>query len=214
MKKKLLQVLPIMILLGLWHNVTAQQHLGLEQYYYMGRYKTFNIVPVVYYQTDNNWYAEGRYNYEAINTLSLYAGKTFEKKDAFSYSGSPIVGVVLGQMNGGSAGINLEMDYKRFFFNTQSQFTFSVQQLRNNFFYSWSDLTYRFSESFSAGISLQQTKLYQINGAFERGFLIKPGFKSWTFPLYIFSPETNERYFVLGINYEWQKSSAKNSIGN
>ncbi len=192
----------------------AQQHAGVEQYYYMGRYRTFTIVPVAYYQTSRNWYAEGRYNYEALNTLALYFGKTFEKKAAFSYAASPIAGVVLGEMNGGSVGINLEMDYKRFYFNTQSQYTFSVQQQAKNFFYSWSDLTYRFSENFSAGLSLQQTKLYQVNGALERGILIKPGFKNLTFPLYVFMPETSERYFVLGINYEWQKSSAKNSIGN
>ena len=203
-----------MIHFGLWHKVIAQQHGGVEQYYYMGRYRTFTIVPVAYYQSSQNWYAEGRYNYEALNTLSLYLGKTFEKKAAFSYTASPIAGVVLGQMNGGSIGINLEMGYRRFYFNTQSQYTFSVQQQAKNFIYSWSDLTYRFSENFSAGLSLQQTKLYQVNGAFERGFLIKPGFKNLSFPLYVFMPETSGRYFVLGINYEWQKSSAKNSIGN
>ncbi len=200
-----------MTLCGLWHNVTAQPHAGLEQYYYMGTYKTFTIVPVVYYQSSKNWYAEGRFNYEAINTLSLYGGKTYEKKAAFSYTASPIAGIALGRMNGGSIGINLETDYRKFYFNTQSQYTFSVQQRSNNFIYSWSDLTYQITEKFAAGISVQQTKLYQVNGAFERGFLIKPTYKSWTFPLYIFKPETDDRYFVLGINYEWQNNSAKNS---
>ncbi len=201
-----------MILCGLWHSTKAQQG-GLEQYYYMGTYKAFTLVPVAYYQTNTNWYAEGRFNYEAINTLSLYAGKTFEKKAAFSYAASPIAGVVLGRLNGGSAGINLAMDYQNFYFNTQSQYTFSVQQRSNNFIYSWSDLTYRFSAKFAAGVSVQQTKLYQINGAFERGLVLRTGFKSWSFPLYIFKPESSERYFVLGINYEWQNKGAKNSIG-
>jgi len=201
-----------MILFALWHNAKAQQHAGLEQYYYMGVYKTFTLVPIAYYQTNKNWYAEGRYNYEALNTLSLYGGKNFEKKAAFSYSANPIAGVVLGRMNGGSVGINLELDYKNFYFNTQSQYTFSVQQHSNNFIYSWSDLAYKFSEKFSAGVSLQQTKLYQVNQTLEKGLLIKTGFKNWTFPLYVFRPETSERYFVLGINYEWQNNDAKNSI--
>ena len=202
-----------MILLGLWHNAKAQPHAGLEQYYYMGLHQTFMIVPIVYYQTGSNWYAEGRYNYEALNTVSIYGGKTFEKSAAISYSASPIAGIVLGQMNGGSVGINLEIDFKKFYFDTQSQYTFSVQQRSDNFIYSWSDLTYQLSEKFAAGISLQQTKLYQVNGAFEKGILIKAGFKNWTFPVYVFKPQTNERYFVLGINYEWQNNGAKNSIG-
>jgi hypothetical protein len=208
MKKGLL---PIMILLGLWHNTKGQQ-AGLEQYYYMGAYRDFTFVPVGYYQTTKNWYMEGRFNYEALNTLSLYAGKTFERKALFSYAASPIAGVVLGKMNGGSVGLNLQMDYRNFDFNTQSQYTFSIQQRSNNFIYSWSDLTYKLSEKFAAGLSLQQTKLYQLNGALEKGFLVKAAYKSWSFPLYIFKPESSERYFVLGLNYEWQKNGRKNSI--
>ncbi|RYE30255.1 MAG: hypothetical protein EOP42_12555 [Sphingobacteriaceae bacterium] len=191
-----------MILCGLWHSVKAQA--GLEQYYYMGNYQTFTIVPVAYYQSSKNWYAEGRFNYEAINTLSLYGGKTFKKDASLSYSATPIAGVVLGQMNGGSVGLNLETDYGKFNFNIQSQYTFSVQQRTNNFIYSWSDLTYQFFKKFAVGASLQQTKLYRVNGAFDTGILLKTGFKNWVFPLYIFRPKTTERYFVLGINYEWQ----------
>jgi hypothetical protein len=201
-----------MILCGLWRNVKAQPQAGLEQYYYLGTYQTFTLVPVAYYQSSKNWYAEGRFNYEALNTLSLYGGKTFAKNAAVSYSATPILGLVLGQMNGGSVGLNLEMDYRKFSFNTQSQYTFSVQQRSNRFIYSWSDFTYRFFEKFAAGVSLQQTKLYQVNGALEKGILLKTGFKSWTFPLYVFRPETSDRYFVLGINYEWQNNGAKNSL--
>ncbi|RYY25625.1 MAG: hypothetical protein EOP41_05095 [Sphingobacteriaceae bacterium] len=189
----------------MWLNTKAQSRAGAQQYYYMGNYHTFSFVPVVYYQSAEKWYAEGRFNYEAQNTMALYGGKTFEKQAVVSYSVSPIVGVVLGEMNGGSAGINLNLDYRKFNFNTQSQYTFSIQQQSNNFIYSWSDLTYQLWDKMAAGISVQQTKLYQVNGAFERGILLKPTYKSWTFPLYIFKPETKDRYFVLGITYEWEK---------
>ncbi|RYE35095.1 MAG: hypothetical protein EOP42_06825 [Sphingobacteriaceae bacterium] len=190
----------------------AQPRAGVEQYYYMGNYHTFAFIPVVHYQSNQNWYAEGRFNYEAMNTLALYGGKAFEKNALVSYSATPIAGVVLGEMNGGSVGLNLEANYGRFDFSTQSQYTFSIQQRSNNFIYSWSDLTYRFTEKLAGGFSLQQTKLYQVNGAFERGFLIKPTYKSWTFPLYVFKPESRERYFVLGISYEWENIGGKNSI--
>jgi hypothetical protein len=205
-------MLPIMILCGLWHNLKAQPQAGLEQYYYAGTYQTFTLVPVAYYQSSNKWYAEGRFNYEAMNTLSLYGGKTFTKNAAVSYSATPIAGVVLGQMNGGSVGLNLAVDYQKFNFNTQSQHTFSIQQPGNSFTYSWSDFTYRFFKKFAGGASLQQTKLYRVNGAFEKGILLKTSFKNWTFPLYIFRPEAPDRYFVLGINYEWENIGAKNSI--
>ncbi|WP_419801412.1 hypothetical protein [Mucilaginibacter sp.] len=210
MKKRLL--LATTILCGLWHNLPAQSRAGVEQYYYMGNYQTFAFVPVVYYQSAKKWYAEGRFNYEALNTMALYGGKTFDKTGVISYTASPLLGIVLGEMNGGSVGLNLEADYHRLSFNTQSQYTFSAQQRTNNFVYSWSDLTYRVSGRFAAGASLQQTKLYHVNGAFDTGILLKPAYKSWAFPLYLFRPESKERYFVLGINYEWENNHAKNSI--
>lgn len=203
MKKRLLLV--TMILCGLWLKLQAQSRAGAEQYYYMGNRQNFAFVPVVYYQSAKNWYAEGRFNYEALNTMALYGGKTFTKTAAISYTASPILGVVFGEMNGGSVGTNLEADYKRFNFNTQTQYTFSVQQRTNNFVYSWSDLTYRFVQKLAAGVSLQQTKLYHVNGAFDLGILLKPTYKSWAFPLYMFRPGSSEQYFVLGINYEWEK---------
>lgn len=189
----------------MWPKLQAQAKVGVEQYYYMGNYQTFAFVPVVYYQSAKNWYAEGRFNYEALNTMALYGGKTFAKAGVISYTASPILGVVFGEMNGGSAGLNLEADYGRFNFNTQSQYTFSVQQRTNNFVYSWSDLTYQAFKKLALGASLQQTKLYHANGAFDSGILLKPAYKTWSFPLYIFRPQSKERYFVLGINYEWEK---------
>lgn len=196
-----------MILCGLWHNTEAQAQAGLEQYYYMGTYKTLLLVPVAYYQTNTNWYAEARYNYEAANAFSMYYGKSFEKDAALSYSICPVLGFVLGGMNGASVGLNLETAYKKLAFSTQSQYTISVDKRSNSFVYSWSDLTYQLSEKFAAGVSLQQTKLYHINNVLESGILIKAGFRSFSFPLYIFNPTTTNRYFVLGINYEWQKKS-------
>ena len=192
-----------MILCGLWHNAIAQA--GLQQYYYMGAYREFSVVPIASYQTSNNWYMEARYNYEALNSFSLYYGKTFEKTAPVSYQVSPILGFVAGSLDGGSVGMNLEMDYNKLNFNTQSQYTFSIDKRSNSYVYSWSDLTYQLTDRFAAGVSLQQTKLYQVNGTFESGILVKAAYNAWTFPLYIFRPGTGNRYFVLGINYQWQK---------
>ena len=75
MKKLIL----LIILLELWHSGHTQAKGGAEQYYYLGEREAFTMVPIVYYETNNHWYMEGRYNYEAVNTMSVYAGKTFEK---------------------------------------------------------------------------------------------------------------------------------------
>lgn len=197
------KVILLIILSELWHSAHTQTHAGAEQYYYMGEKQTFTIVPIVYFQTKKNWYIEGRYNFEANRTMSVYAGKTFEKKSAVSYSVSPVIGAVIGRFNGGSIGANGEADYKRYFFSSQLQYTFSMKNKTENFIYSWSDFSYRALNNIYAGFSVQQTNLYKEQCKLEKGVFIKALFDEWSLPLYVFNPAAKERYFVLGLSFDW-----------
>ena len=191
------------MLLELWHNSNSQTHAGAGQYYYIGERQVFTFVPIIYYQTSRNWYIEGRYNYEALKTMSVYAGKTFEKESNFSYSASPVIGAVLGRFNGGSIGINTEADYKRCFFSSQLQYTFSFKDKRENFIYSWSDLSYQALNNIYAGFSVQQTNLYKEACRLEKGIFVKASFNKWSLPFYVFNPTTRDKYFVLGLSCDW-----------
>lgn len=193
----------LIILLELWHNGFSQAQGGAEQYYNMSERQSNTIVPVVYYQTSKNWYMEGRYNYEALNTMSVYAGKTFEKKSVVSYAASPIVGAVIGKFNGGSVGLNSEADYKKYSFSSQLQYTFSMQSKTENFIYSWSDFSYQPLSNFFTGFSLQQTNIYKEQCKWEKGVFVKALFNKWTIPVYVFSPQSKERFFVLGLSCSW-----------
>lgn len=197
------KVMLLIMLSGLWHKAHTQSHGGVQQYYYMGERQTFTFVPVVYYQTSSNWYIEGRYNFEALKTFAVYAGKTFEKEAALSYSLSPVAGLVAGRFKGGSVGGNIESDYNRFFLSSQFQYTFSIQDRTENFMYIWSDIGYEAFSNISAGFSVQQTSLYKERSMFEKGIFITASFKKWSLPFYVFSPTTRDRYFVLGLNCDW-----------
>jgi len=195
MKRKLLLTIALS---GLSLKGFDQSNGTAEQYFYFGRNRPFSWVPVLTYGTASDWYIEARGNYEAINSASLYFGKTFRKRALLSYSITPIAGLVMGRFNGGAVGANVEMDYKKISFSSQSQYTFSIENRATNFTYSWSDLTYQLKDWVSAGVSLQQTR-----GLFEKGILIRGAYKKFSIPLYVFSPSTSERYFVLGLNLEW-----------
>jgi len=132
--------------------------------------------------------------------VSLYLGKTFKKKALISYSITPLAGLVTGRFNGGSVGANVALDYKKISFSSQSQYTFSIENRATNFTYSWSDLTYQFKGWAAAGASLQQTR-----GQFEKGILVKGVYKNLSMPLYVFNPTSPERYFVVGLNLEWDR---------
>jgi hypothetical protein len=194
----------LMITFIMIHNIAkSQEHGGFEQYYYTGA-GVSAIVPKVYYESGHNWYGEVRYNYEELQTVSFNAGKIFSHKKLLSYSVTPYAGIVLGRLNGGTLGTNINMEYKSLFFSSESQYTFSVEKRTENFFFNWSEFGYQLTGLVYVGLALQLTHPYEIKNNWEPGVMMGFTYKSWTFPVYAFNPAGNNRNFVLGINWEWK----------
>jgi hypothetical protein len=197
-------ILLITVLLFLLHINHAQSRLGFDQYSYLGTGQLHTLVPVMHYESNNKWYAEARYNYDEYQTFSLYAGKTFSRQNMFSYAFTPVIGAMTGKLNGGSVGLNTELSYKKFNFSSQSQYTVSAENKNSNFFFSWSELYYQPLKWMYTGVTLQHTRIYKTDARLEPGVLIGFSFDQWSFPVYSFTPYAAERYFVVGINWEWQ----------
>src|SRR5450432_2320385 len=96
-------------------NCIGQSKIGIENYNYMGRANKNVIVPMIHIETKNNWYAELRYNYEEVQTLSAFLGKTFTGGKSFAYSITPMAGVSVGNFGGLSFAANMEIDWKNFY---------------------------------------------------------------------------------------------------
>lgn len=176
---------------------------GVEQYYYMQDKEAVVFVPIVNFQAKNNWYGEARYNYEEQKTFSIYAGRKFSGQyKKLSYSLTPIMGAVMGELDGASAGVNVSAELRDFFFSSQSQYTFSPNDPACDFLFRWSELGYEVSSWFYLGLSMQHTRmLHTHSDLFEHGAVIGFEFGNWTIPIYSFSTFNRGRYFVLGINF-------------
>jgi len=193
-----------MIYFMLIYNVgSSQSHGGFEQYYYAGD-GVSTIVPRIYYESPHNWYGEVRYNYEALQTISLNAGKIFSHKKELFYSFTPFAGIVLGRLNGGTVGSNIKMEYKNLFFSSESQYTFSFEKKDADFYFNWSEAGYQLTSLLYAGVALQITHAYERRSNLEPGVMMGFTYRNWTFPLYAFDPVGSNKNFVLGINWEWK----------
>jgi len=185
------------------HNIgQSQVHGGFQQYYYTGGGPS-SVVPKIYYQSRKNWYGEVKYNYETSQTVSMNAGKMFSKKNEISYSFTPVAGIVLGKLNGINTGINIDMDYKKLFYSSEIEYTFSIDKNSANLFLTWSELGYQFSKKIYSGIALQVLKIARQKKAWEPGLMAGWVHDNWTFPVYMFSPFSNGRNYVMGINWQW-----------
>lgn len=182
----------------------AQSKLTLGQYSYIRGREPLYVSPVLQYQSSGSWYAEARYNYEDLHTYSLYGGYTFSKEKALSWSFTPMAGIVQGRLRGGSAGLNAELGYKKFYLSTQSQYFVSSRDRGENFFFSWSEAGYKVSRWLYAGISLQHTKPYRADAIIEPGFFACFSAGAWSVPVYCFLPSNEPRFFVAGITREWR----------
>jgi len=190
-------------------DACGQQTFSFEQYSFVGAGQNSLLAPVAHYQSSGKWYAEARYNYEDIRTFSVYAGRTFSRDKEFSWSLTPVLGAIAGKMNGGSFGLNSACSYHKFNFSSQAQYSVSAENRYENFFYNWAEFCYQPTAWFYTGIAVQHTRMYATNTVADPGLLLAFSVGQWTVPLYSFNTFSGEKYYVLGINWEWKHSKTQ-----
>ncbi len=191
-------------------GVNSQLAASVEQYYFTpAAGSEAMMTPMANFTTSDNWYGEARYNFDELNTLSLYAGRKFSGTGNFSWQATPLIGGLIGQMNGGSVGVNFGLDHRKLFFTSLSQYSFSIENNTDKYFYNWSDLGYNATSWLYAGLAMQQTNIYRTVGRLEPGCMIGFSIRNWTIPLYAFNGGGQERYFVLGLNWQWEGKKKK-----
>lgn len=178
----------------------AQKNFGIDQDYYIYKRSTNSVVPLIYYQSNSNWYASLRYNYEEDNTVSFQFGKTFSKEASVSYSVTPLAGLLGGDFNGISIGALAEMETGRFSLYTEPQYCRKFTNTGENFFYNWAELSFRPCNFFYAGIATQTVKERQ-SFITEPGLMLGITIRNFEIPLYLFRSAEHANYFVVGIHW-------------
>lgn len=182
----------------------AQAEGGIEQYHYIGLNSPSSVVPVVHMQSSKGWYGEARYNYDEQNTFSFLGGKTFRPSLNKTFSVTPMLGVSFGELHGLTGALNFSVEKYKFFANTQSQYTFSTNNTYRSFLFNWWELGYQPLDWLYGGLSFQHTQVVGEKMLFEPGIMAGLNFKKLSFPMYVFNTFTPNRFFVLGVNWEWQ----------
>lgn len=191
-------------------NVHAQASGGVEHYYFTRSAASPALMtPIAHITSANNWYGEARYNYDEVNTFSLYAGRTFSGKGNVSWQATPLLGGLMGEMTGGSLGMNFGMDFRKVFLTSQSQYSFSLENNVDKYFFNWSEIGYEVTRWLYGGLALQQTNIHRMQGRMEPGCMVGFSIRNWTIPLYAFNTSGTERYFVLGVNWHWETKKRK-----
>jgi len=149
---------------------------------------------------DRGWlHLEARYQYEALDSGSVWLGYNFSIGEKVVFDFAPMVGGVFGHLDGVAPGYNLALTYKQFSLSSQSEYVFDSAGSSGNFFYTWSELTWSPAEWFRTGLAVQRTKAYQSDLDIQRGFLVGTSYKKVDFTTYVFNLGWTDPTVVLAL---------------
>ena len=154
------------------------------------------LVPVM--RADRKWlHLEVRANYEDDSTTSLWLGYNIKGGKEIEYAFTPMAGYAFGKTHALTTGIEISLDWKKFGFESESEYLFDSESRENNFFYSWSDLYYAPLEWAWIGYTGQRLRYFPDDLLMQHGFLIGGGgdvFEVNTYAINVFSGPV---YYIL-----------------
>ena len=156
------------------------------------------------FTADRGWlHLEARYNYEALETGSVWVGYNFSIGDKLVFDVAPAVGGVVGDLTGVAPGYNLSLSYKRFALSSQAEYFVDAGDSSANFFYTWSELTCSPWDWLRVGLVMQRTKAYNSDLEIQRGFLAGVSYRHADFTTYVFNLGWTDPTVVLAVGYSF-----------
>jgi hypothetical protein len=156
------------------------------------------------FSADRDWFhVEARYNYEALKTGSVWLGYNFSFGKELTIEATPMIGGVFGDITGVAPGYTLTVSYKSFELYTQGEYFFDAAIHAGDFFYSWSEFSFKPSDWFRVGLVIDRTKAFGADFDIRRGPLIGFTHKNVDFTTYWLSPGSRDATFVFGITYNF-----------
>ncbi|MFZ0582919.1 MAG: hypothetical protein WA690_13640 [Candidatus Acidiferrales bacterium] len=146
---------------------------------------------------------EARYNYEGLRTGSLWAGYNLKAGKKLFLEATPMIGGVFGNVVGIAPGLEFTVTYKKLQLYSANEYIFDTSTKADNFFYTWTQLTYSPVPWFSAGYVVQRTRTFQTKLDIQRGLLVEFTRKKVTFATQIFNPGETDPVLVFSLGYSF-----------
>ena len=139
---------------------------------------------------DRDWlHVEARYNYEALDTGSIWIGYNFSFGDELYVDFTPMIGGVFGDVEGVAPGYRVTAGWWRLGLYTEGEYLFDAEDSSDDFFYTWSEFTYSFNDFFYGGVVIQRTKVYETDFDTQRGLLLGVSLERFNFTAYVLNPD-------------------------
>lgn len=142
---------------------------------------------------------EARYNYEARDSGSVFAGWKFGGGEALSYEITPIAGVLFGSVRGAIPGLEASVAYGPVDFYIEAEYVYDRDNRADSYYYAWSELGWKPAEWLRLGLVGQRTRVVQTGRELQRGIFAQLVFGKTTLSFYAFDPDTSSRYAIVAL---------------
>jgi len=153
------------------------------------------------FTADRGWlHLETRYDYENLETGSIWVGYNFSGGEKLEWEFTPMLGGVFGNTTGIAPGYELSLTYWKFELSSEGEFVFDVGTSEGSFFYSWSELSVSPVDWFRFGLVGQRTRTYQTDVDIQRGLLVGFFYKKIDFTTYVFNLDRDKPTWVFSVH--------------
>ena len=140
---------------------------------------------------------EGRYNYEAQDSGSLWAGYNFGGRgDELEWEFTPIGGGVFGDTDAIGVGYEAWLGWKKLELYSEGEYVFDPSP-DGSFFYSWSEASFWALEWLRFGLASQRTRAYESEREIGRGIFAGVAFAPLDVTVYVLDPDADEPTVIL-----------------
>ena len=156
------------------------------------------------FATDRGWlHLEARYNYEDLNTGSMWFGYNFSGGETVEWTLTPMFGGVFGQTDGVAPGYKGSLSWRQLELYSEGEYVFDADDSADSFFYNWSEVTFVPADWFRVGLVTQRTRVYQTEREIQRGLLVGFSYKNLEATTYVFNPDDSEPVVVLSVAFSF-----------
>jgi hypothetical protein len=108
-------------------------------------------------------------------------------------------GVVWGDTDGVAPGYELTLGWRGFELYSEGEYVFDFHDSQDDFFYTWTELTYAPTDWLRAGLVAQRTRAYDTDVDIQRGLLVGLTYECLDFTAAVFNPDDSDPVVMLGL---------------
>jgi hypothetical protein len=174
---------------------------AMEYFHYVGIDES--IPEGTFYGDHGDLHLEARFNYEDIDTASLFAGKRFTFGKEVEFSLVPMAGVLFGNTEGLAPGFIINISWGMLNFYSESEYIFDFSGRENDFFYEWMELVLKPIDWLYFGLAFQKFQLFETPYEYQRGITLGFDIGSISVGGYLFNIDREDSYGIIAFDIDF-----------